>query len=165
VSPIELLPVAREQQHVLANLLELYAHDFSELMDVPLGNDGRFGYPQLPLYWEEPNRFPFLVRSGTLAGFALVKRGSEVSGDENVWDMAEMFVVRGQRRRGIGTEVAHQVWRRFPGAWEVRVMEANVAALPFWARAIAGFVGRVVAPSRFARPGKAWNVFAFESRR
>ena len=94
-----------------------------------------------------------------------MKRGSEVSGDEDVWDMAEMFVVRGQRRRGIGTEVAHQVWRRFPGAWEVRVMEANVAALPFWARAIAGFVGSEVAPSRFVRPGRAWNVFAFESRR
>jgi predicted acetyltransferase len=162
--PIELLAASREQQPVLANLLELYAHDFSELMDVPLGDDGRFGYPRLRLYWEEPNRFPFLVRSGTLAGFALVKRGSEVSGDETVWDMAEMFVVRGMRRRGIGTQVAHEVWRRLPGAWEVRVMQANAAALPFWARAIGEFVGREIIPACFERLGKAWNVFAFESR-
>jgi predicted acetyltransferase len=162
--PVELLPASRQQQPVLANLLELYAHDFGELTDVSLGDDGRFGYPRLPLYWEEPNRFPFLVRNGTLVGFALVKRGSEASGDETVWDMAEMFVLRGQRRRGVGTEVAHQVWRRFPGAWEVRVMEANVAALRFWARAIAGFVGREIKPSRFERTGKVWNVFAFQSR-
>jgi hypothetical protein len=32
--------------------------------------------------------------SGRLAGFALVKRGSEITGDEYVWDMAEFFVVR-----------------------------------------------------------------------
>ncbi len=140
--PIELLPASREQQPILANLLELYAHDFSELLDVPLGDDGRFGYPGLPLYWEEAGRFPFLVRSGGLAGFVLVKRGSEISGDQTVWDMAEMFVVRGQRRRGIGMEVAHEVWRRFPGPWEVRVMEANLAALPFWMRAVASFLGR-----------------------
>jgi predicted acetyltransferase len=161
--PVELTPATREEQPILANLIELYAHDFSELMPLFLGADGRFGYPQLPLYWQEPSRFPFLVRDGTLAGFVLVKRGSEITGDEAVWDMAEMFVVRGQRRRGVATQVAHEVWRRFPGAWEVRVMEVNVPAVAFWARAIEGFVGRAIAPSRVQRPGKTWQTFSFES--
>jgi predicted acetyltransferase len=161
--PLELTPASREEQPILANLIELYAHDFSEILPLRLGNDGRFGYDQLPLYWQDDRRFPFLVRNDGLAGFVLVKRGSEVSGDPNVWDMAEMFVVRSQRRRGVATRVAHDVWRRFLGAWEVRVMEANVAAIPFWAHAIAGFVGREVAPARVERPGKAWMVFSFES--
>jgi len=160
---IELTPASREEQPILANLLELYAHDFSELKPLRLGDDGRFGYEHLPLYWQDDNRFPFLVRNGGLAGFVLVKRGSEVSADAAVWDMAEMFVVRGQRRRGVATAVAHEVWRRFPGPWEVRVMEVNVPAISFWARAIAGFVGREIAPSRVERPGKAWKVFSFES--
>ena len=124
--PIEVVPAAPEQEPILANLLELYAHDFSEFTAVALGADGRFGYPRLPLYWTEPDRHPLLVRvEGKWAGFVLVKRGSEVSGDENVWDVAEFFIARGYRRRGIGMKVVHQVWRRFPGQWEVRVMEAN----------------------------------------
>jgi len=160
---VELTPAAREEQPIVANLIELYAHDFSEFRPLRIGDDGRFGYDPLPLYWQEPNRFPFLVRNDGLAGFVLVKRGSEVSGDERVWDMAEMFIVRGQRRRGVATQVVHQVWRRFPGPWEVRVIDANAAALPFWTRAIAGHVGRDVLPTRFERSGKVWNVFAFDA--
>jgi len=80
-----------------------------------------------------------------------------------VWDMAEFFILRGCRRRGIGTEVAHQVWKRFPGLWEVRVMEANATGQEFWARAIATFVGEVVAPSRVEKGGKTWEVFSFQS--
>ncbi len=47
---IELIPATLEQQPLLANLLELYIHDFSEFHDVELGPDGRFGYRNLPLY-------------------------------------------------------------------------------------------------------------------
>ena len=91
---VEVVPATLEQQSILANLLQLYAHDFSEFHDVDLGPDGRFVYASLPLYWSEPDRHPFLVRvDGRLAGFVLVKRGSEVSGDKTVWDMAEFFVI------------------------------------------------------------------------
>ena len=131
-APIEVLAAAPEQAPILANLLELYAHDFSEFHDIDLGADGRFGYRHLGLYWSEPDRHAFLVRvNGMLAGFVLVKRGSEVSGNETVWDMAEFFVIRGYRRRGVGTQVAHEVWRQFPGTWEVRVMQSNSFGLPF----------------------------------
>ncbi len=156
---VELIPAAAEQAPVLANLIELYAHDFSEFHDLDIGEDGRFGYAPLPLYWTEPGRHPFLVRmDGKLAGLVLVKKGSAV------WDMAEFFVLRGCRKRGIGTRVAHEVWRRFPGAWEVRVMQANVSALKFWAGAIASFTGEAVEPGSFEKGGTPWYVFLFESK-
>src|SRR5271155_5379942 len=121
---VEVIPAAPDQEPILRNLLELYAHDFSEFRHLELGADGRFGYQPLPLYWSDPNRHPFLVKvDGQLAGFVLVKRGSEISGDETVWDMVEFFVVRAYRRRGIGTEIACDIWKRFPGLWEVRVMQ------------------------------------------
>ena len=46
---------------LLANLLELYLHDLSEVFPlIELGGDGRFGYDGLPRYWSEPERrFPF----------------------------------------------------------------------------------------------------------
>src|SRR5882724_12165946 len=89
---LEVIPAAPEQKLIIANLLELYAYDFSEFFSLKLGEDGRFGYEDLPLYWSEPHRYPFLVKvDGNLAGFVLVKRESEVSDDASVWDMAEFF--------------------------------------------------------------------------
>lgn len=162
---IEVIPAAREAEPILANLLELYGHDFSEFHDLDLGDDGRFGYKNLALYWTDPRRHPFLVKiDGKLAGFVFVKKGSEVSGDATVWDIAEFFVIRRYRRRGIGTQVAHEVWKRFPGSWEVRVMQSNVAAYHFWARAIATFTGEVIDGVRIEKEGECWNLFSFKSK-
>ena len=161
---IEVLRAAAEEAPVLANLLELYAHDFSELADLRLQPDGRFGYPELSRYWREEGRFPFLVRvDGHLAGFALVSRGSRVSADPRVWDMAEFFVARGYRKRGIGAAVAREVWRRFPGPWEVRVLEGNRPARAFWASAVGAFTGSRAEGVMTELQGKRWEVFSFVS--
>ena len=113
---VEIVPATSDQSVIVANLCELYVYDFSEFHDVELGDDGRFGFKKLPLYWSEPNRHAFLIKSRErLAGFALLKRGSEITKDECVWDMAEFFVVRRFRRYGVGTEAARQIWSRFPG--------------------------------------------------
>jgi predicted acetyltransferase len=162
---IEVIPAAAEQESTVANLLELYAHDFSEFHHLEIEATGRFGYPSLPLYWSEPGRYPFLVKTGgNLAGLVLVKRGSEVSGNLTVWDMAEFFVLRGYRRRGIGTQAAHQVWSQFPGPWEVRVMQSNVSVHHFWERAISKFTGEGIHPVFVEKGGKRWKLYAFNSR-
>jgi predicted acetyltransferase len=96
------------------------------------------------------------AREGKLAGFALVKRGA-------AWDMAEFFVLRGYRRRRIGTDAAHQVWRRFPGRWEVRGIESNRPAWRFWERAIAPFCGAAIPAALVEKGSQRWSVFSFES--
>lgn len=160
------MPARPEQAPILANLLELYSHDFSEFIDIRLGPDGRFGYGHLQLYWEEPGRHPFIVTAGGhLAGFVFVHRGSSVSGDADVWDMAEFFVVRGWRRLGVGKRAAREIWERFPGRWEVRVMDRNPRAREFWLSASEEFLGRAVEPTPFAGDGRGWHVLSFESGR
>jgi predicted acetyltransferase len=162
---VEVIPAAPDQQPILRNLLELYAHDFSEFRHLELGPDGRFGYQPLPLYWSDPNRHPFLIKvDGQLAGFVLVKRGSEISGGEAVWDIVEFFVVHAYRRRGIGTDIARDVWKRFPGSWEVRVMQRNHPAVDFWQRAIQIFTGEKAQSIEIEKGGDRWLVFSFESR-
>lgn len=163
---IEVIPAGPEQEPTLSNLLQLYAHDFSEFHNVDIGDDGRFTYPSLPLYWTQSGRYPILIRvDGELAGFVLVNKGSEISHNENVWDLAEFFVLRGYRRRRVGTRAAHEVWRRFPGQWEVRVLQSNASARDFWTRAITAFTGQMNDPRGFEIRGEAWNVFCFESNR
>jgi predicted acetyltransferase len=162
---VEVIQATREQEPVLANLLELYAHDFSEFVELELGPDGRFGYTHLHKYWEEPGRHPFIIKAGgRLAGFVFVRKGSAVSGDADVWDVAEFFVVRGLRRHGVGMKAAREVWTKFPGRWEVRVLERNEKAAAFWQRAIGDFLGRRIEPTPLAGDGQSWSVFSFESR-
>lgn len=164
--PVEIIPASPEQQPVLANLLELYSHDFSEFVDLKLGADGRFGYKHLPLYWAESNRHPFLIKAGGhLAGFVFVRRGSELSSDPDVWDMAEFFIVRGFRRLGLGTTIALQIWDRFPGKWEVRVIDRHRHAKAFWEQAISTFLGKTAESILVDKAGEAWRVFSFTSER
>jgi predicted acetyltransferase len=164
VLDVQVIPALPEQESILANLLELYAHDFSEFINLQLGADGRFGYERLPSYWKESNRHPFLITAdGHLAGFVFVHRGSELSDDADVWDVAEFFIVRGFRRLGLGTKAAQEIWKRFIGDWEVRVIDRNQQAKTFWARAIKEFLGETIEPIRIAKGGEVWHVFSFKS--
>lgn len=161
---VEIVPATREQEPVLANLLQLYVYDFSEFTDLAIGLDGHFHYPWLSMYWEEETRFPFLVKvDGHLAGFVLVSKGSVISGDPQVWDMSEFFVMRRYRRRGIGAAIAQEIWRRFPGAWEVRVLETNTTAVAFWEAAINAFTGSSVEVASLDEDSRRRRVFSFVS--
>jgi predicted acetyltransferase len=161
---VEIIPAPAEQEPVLANLLELYAHDFSEFVELEIGPDGRFGYQPLSLYWKEAGRYPFLIKaSGNLAGFALVQEVSGFSSADPVRDMAEFFIIRGCRHLGIGQKAAQAIWRRFPGKWEIRVREENRGAKKFWPEAIAAFIGKTIQPTAFQKNGVLWQAFSFQS--
>ena len=159
---VQVAPAAASQRSVVANLLELYCHDFSEFLPLELGADGHFGYKELSTYWSEPSRHPLLVTvNREIAGFALVKRVGQ--GAESVWDMAEFFIVRAHRMRGVGMVAAHAVWSRFPGQWQVRVMPENGPALSFWQKAVNAHFGAPVQPAQVETGGRAWLVFEFAS--
>jgi predicted acetyltransferase len=128
---LDVLPVPIEDKPVLANLLELYMHDFSEFTGWDISEHGLYGYRYLDHYWTESGRHPFLVRvNGQLAGFALV---TILVLDERseIW-MSEFFILRKYRRQGIGEAVARQLFDQFPGQWSVAQMDRNVAAQRFW---------------------------------
>ena len=164
--PIEVVPATVDQQPMLANLLELYAYDFSEFLDLEMGPDGRFGYPHLHLYWLEPGRYPFVIKSDArVAGLVLVNKTSATTGNPAAWDIAEFFILRGYRRQGMGTVSAHRVWESFPGPWQLRVMESNQAGFHFWQHAISRFTGKPAEPLRVEKNGKVWWLFCFESQR
>ncbi len=163
---VALAPIARDEAPVLRNLFELYVHDFSEHVPLDLQPSGRFEIPLADAWWTRDDHFPFFVRHcGRLAGFALVRRGSRLSGDRDVVDLDQFFVVRGVRRRGVGHAAAHAAFRAVPGRWEVRVRQSNVPARAFWPRVIEAWIGggRHVAAAPFVVSGVDWEVYRFES--
>ncbi len=141
MSNVTLEPAGADRRATLANLFQLYVHDFSEQWAGSgrgeLAEDGRFEpYPHLEAYWTEPGREAFLIRAdGGLAGFVLLNDHSH-SGLPLDHAVAEFFVVRKLRRSGVGRAAALAAIRPRPGRWELAVTRRNPGALAFW-RAVA----------------------------
>ncbi len=141
VETVELTTVPSEQRSALANLVQLYLHDFSEFAAIgtdhgEVGGDGTFAYDWLHLYWQDSWRIPLFIQAdGRLAGFALVSRWSALDRPVD-HSMAEFFVVRKYRRSQVGLRAATLIFERFPGRWEVPVAWYNAPALTFWRNTI-----------------------------
>lgn len=78
-------------------------------------------------------------------------------------DVAEFFVVRAERRKGIGAAVAHALFELFPGPWEIRVRRANAPALRFWSRVVGAVGHGPVAKTRVTLEEIEWDVLRFNS--
>jgi predicted acetyltransferase len=139
---VELERAGPERRETLANLFQLYTHDFSEQWagrpEGDLGEDGRFEpYPYLDSYWTDPRREPLLIRvNRKLAGFALINAFAH-SGQSIDFSMAEFFVARKYRRSGVGLAAACKIIRTRPGQWEIAVIRRNTPAHPFWRKVAA----------------------------
>jgi predicted acetyltransferase len=139
---VTVVEASAEDRPLLTNLLQLYLYDFTDVMPWDVEATGRFGERALDGCWTDPRRHPFLFRVGGYpAGFAIVDRGSRLTGDAGVWDMGEFFVLRRYRRRGVGEGAARALFGRFPGPWEVRQLAANAGATAFWRSVIGRYTG------------------------
>lgn len=159
-----LVPVDETSLVALANLFQLYVHDFSTYVPLDVDDSGRFEAPIAPEWITDDAHRAYLVREDeTLRGFALVRRGSRVTDDPEPMDVSEFFVLRSARGRGLGAKVAQTLFDSFPGRWEVRVRNGNAPALAFWSSVIADEAAGEVDQSAHAADGAAWTVFRFET--
>jgi len=105
-------------------------------------------------WFGDPWAHPFVIlQSGVRAGFALVARPVAQSQSRADFRMADFFVVRNARRRGVGANAAALLFSRFAGEWEVLEDEHNREALQFWRRVI----GRLTA-GRYSESAAAGEV-------
>jgi predicted acetyltransferase len=137
---IEIIEAGSELKAVVLNLALYYIHDFTEFIGFRCPDSGLFHTSCWEKYWSEPNRWAFLIRcDGEPAGFALV--GPDGSQKDTQFDMGEFFIMRKFRKRGLGQEAAVNIFDRFRGRWEVRVVVQNKPALDFWRKVIDRYTG------------------------
>jgi predicted acetyltransferase len=84
-------------------------------------------------------------------GFAMVRQrplpavpGPPVAPDAgaasaSAFSMAEFFIARSWRRRGIGAEAVRLLFDRFAGQWLISEHVRNTAAVQFWRRVVAAY--------------------------
>jgi predicted acetyltransferase len=139
---VELVETSSSAEPIFDRLMQLYIYDFSELMPLEVDELGRFaGGTPLATCWRQSWRHAYLIRTapagaGRIAGFTIIDERSHLTGDPEVADVAEFFVLRRYRRQGVGLAAAIAAFALFPRRWEVRQTASNQAATHFWRRAI-----------------------------
>jgi len=153
------------QRGLLVNLLQLYLHDLSEVEGWDVDESGSFGEDDLNGCWTDEWRHPFVIRaSGKVAGFAIVDQILDAQADLKVFDMAEFFVLRRWRRRGVGREATRQLLALFPGRWEVRPFPGYRPGEEFWRCVCHELAVGDVASGTYHRHGIAFPMYEFSTR-
>jgi len=136
-------PLRAAERPLLERLAELYLYDYTDFAAWDVGEDGHFeSAAWARRLWDRPGRDAFLLRvEGRPAGFAVVDARSPEPGGEGRRYLAEFFVLRRYRRRGLGEAMARAVFDRYPGGWHVLQIPENVPAQRFWRRVISAYTG------------------------
>ena len=123
-----------------------YLDDLSPLNTGVFSNTslGEIGYSttdQLARWFGDSSVTPLVIlRGNDPVGFAMVARGGAEPGRSPVdYRMAEFFVERAQRRRGIGRLAVELILNRFAGRWEITEYLRNPVAVSFWRRIVANY--------------------------
>jgi predicted acetyltransferase len=128
--------------------------------------DGLYECIDFKKYWQDKNSFPFVVRhQDEIVGFVITDK--KASSPEIDFNMAQFFILRKFKNKGIGRYVAQQCFRKFSGIWEVIVMPANEGAYRFWRSTIKNYTNHNFAENtreivHFDNSRK--NIFKFDSR-
>ena len=128
--PFRVKIASLEEKPIIHSILQPYLKELScfpdehaDFQDVA----GVYLYPYLDAYWQEKERFPYLLYDdGILAGFALVRN------DGDHWEVAEYYVKSEFRRRGLAEICASDIFSRHPGKWRIGFNKHNKASLALW---------------------------------
>jgi [ribosomal protein S5]-alanine N-acetyltransferase len=141
---VELCEASIEQLPVMQRMGSYYVYDMSEYVGAEPGwefpDTGDYECDDFRPYFEDADASPFFIRvDGELAGFAIVNRKGATP--EVDYNMAQFFVLRKFKGRGVTTQAARACFERFAGLWDVMVIPQNRGAHAFWKRAIGVFTG------------------------
>lgn len=107
--------------------------------DWAMPEDGLYESFDLKLYFQDKSKKAYIICVyDELAGFVLIDDECKKGGQYNV---GEFFIIARFQRSGIGLKVVSEVWKQYPGKWELTVIPENTRALNFWEKAIRNVVG------------------------
>jgi predicted acetyltransferase len=97
-------------------------------------------------------------------GFAMVRIGQPLATRTSIdFSMAEFFIARDWRRRGVGQEAVRLIFDRFSGRWHIMEYLRNPGAVSFWRRVVNSYTeGRY---QEQTRDGEVHQSFISNARR
>lgn len=131
---ISLDRITENEKEIFKNLIQFFAYDFSELIDMDVDDNGLYpALKDMDDYYTQSEYVSFFIRiSGKLAGLAVIRFIKE----ENSNYLRHFFVMRKYRRLKVGQIAAHMIFDSFPGKWRVSQFDFNEPAINFWRKII-----------------------------
>jgi predicted acetyltransferase len=134
----EIIPATIADYPIVQNMARFYVYDRSFYMGWECEANGQFECIDFKHYFEHHDKKAYLIKvNNELAGFVLL--GKEHLIEPVDWNMGEFFILAKFQKQGIGSYVAQQIFKLFPGKWSVAVMPENTRASNFWHKIIGDF--------------------------
>ncbi len=129
-----IFPALGEVGHRAPDQLQLWFGDRSAQVLTILYNESPVGFAMV-------RRRPLGGASAPTARSSAPVPGAPAEGGSaaSAFSMAEFFIARSWRRRGIGSEAVRLLFDRFAGQWLISEHVRNTAAVQFWRRVVAAY--------------------------
>ena len=119
-----LVLVKARQKMILEKMLMKYQLELT-------GKENPEKYKHLGSYWEKKNRKPYFIAiNTTIVGFVLLNNHTLVQKDG--YNVAEFYIKKAYRNKGIGKKAVYVLFNLFPGRWEIRQLDNNITGQKFW---------------------------------
>jgi len=137
---------SRSDRHWLESAYRDYLNDLAPLGTGMFPTLPEFGHreaDQLTSWYADSSAHLLTVlKDHAPVGFAVVRTGANQAARSVVdFSMAEFFMSRPWRRRGIGQEAVRLILDRFSGRWHIMEYLRNPQAVAFWRRVVADYTG------------------------
>ena len=142
---VTLVTASIDDYPLIQNMARFFVYDMSKECghisdEWRLPPDGLYESFDFKSYFEDKSRRSYLIKVyDEVAGFVLLNKVT--TEEKNDWNMGEFFILGKFQGEGVGKQVANQVWKDYPGLWEVSVIPENKSALKFWGNVIEIFTG------------------------
>jgi predicted acetyltransferase len=131
---IQIVPLAKKEH------MRKYFYDYlTELSEfdphIVFDENGSPVYKWYDAYWEDNGRYPiFLIINNQIAGLSMVRFLGE-----DVYEMAEFYVLPEFRKDGNAIWFAGEVVKLFDGNFEISTRHTNPRAIKFWDKFVKTF--------------------------
>ena len=128
---------------LIQNMARLYVYDLSRAcgfisQEWVIPADGLYESFDFKHYITDSDRRAYFVKvDGEIAGFVLLHQSG--TSLEAQWCIGEFFILAKFQGKGVGRDVAYQIWNMHQGIWDVSVIPENKMAHAFWLKTISGY--------------------------
>ena len=168
----KIIPATLKDYPTIQNMARFYVYDLSRDCGFISGEwelpaNGLYESFDFKSYFQDDTKKAFLIKvEKELAGFALIDQ-CKINPKTN-WNIGEFFILAKFQGKGIGKEIAHQLWQKHPGLWEVAVIPENKSGARFWKKTIndftAGDYSRRIKNVQYDKHQPKRIIFSFDSR-
>jgi len=134
ISEIKLIPATIEDYPMIQRMWPFYVYDLSRecgfLKDWESPTDPDFLPDDLTHYFTDPKKAFLIKIKNELAGFILIDK-LEIMTEIDFY-LSEFFILGKFQNKGIGQEVALNLFNQLQGRWAVGVLPENKKAIRFW---------------------------------